>query len=370
MSTQFKPFIPTVKIPTLLVGICAPYNRLIDPTGYYNEFVSLARTANIDNDHTLFFRLRVIDAAYFISKGKLQEIENYCQEHSISRVIISESLSPQQERNLHDLLNCEIIDRTELILQIFEASAHSAEGKLQVAIAAYKHRKSRLSGKGVFMSQQMGAIGFRSGPGETAKEREARYLEHMIIGMRKKLIKLEQVRATQRKQRLAAQIPLFCLIGYTNAGKSSILNALTKSNTLVEDKLFATLDTTTRECYINGNKVGLLSDTVGFIQNLPHQLINAFKSTLNELEYADLLLQVVDISDPNWKTHIATTNKTIKELNINKPMVYLFNKIDLLTDPKQIETVIQDYQPYFLVSSKDEGGLDTFKRYLHEWKKN
>lgn len=369
MSTQFKPYIPSIQEPTLLVGICAPYNKAVDPTGYYQEFISLAKTRNISDEHTFFFRLRLIDAGYFITKGKLQEINDYCQEHGIAKVVISEILSAQQERNLNDILNCTIIDRTELILQIFEAAAQTAEGKLQVGIAAYKHRKSRLAGKGVFMSQQMGAIGFRSGPGETAKERETRYLENMILGMTRKLEKLEQVRATQRKQRLAGAVPLICLVGYTNSGKSTILNALTKSAVLAEDKLFATLDTTTRELYINSKKKGLLSDTVGFIQNLPHQLINAFKSTLGELQYADLLLQIIDLSDPNWQTHIKTTNNTIKELNISKPMLYLFNKIDRLPPEALAHIKYDQYTPHILISATTKDGLQPLVDFLDSWEK-
>jgi GTP-binding protein HflX len=369
MSTQFKPYIPSLQEPTLLVGICSPSNKVVDPTGYYQEFISLAKTRNISDEHTFFFRLRLIDAGYFITKGKLQEINDYCQEHGITKVVISEILSAQQERNLNDILNCTIIDRTELILQIFEAAAQTAEGKLQVGIAAYKHRKSRLAGKGVFMSQQMGAIGFRSGPGETAKERETRYLENMILGMTRKLEKLEQVRATQRKQRLAGAVPLICLIGYTNSGKSTILNALTKSAVLAEDKLFATLDTTTRELYINSKKKGLLSDTVGFIQNLPHQLINAFKSTLGELQYADLLLQIIDLSDPNWQTHIKTTNNTIKELNISKPMLYLFNKIDRLPSEALAHIKYDQYTPHILISATTKDGLQPLIDFLDSWEK-
>lgn len=369
MSTQFKPYIPSIQEPTLLVGICSPTNKVIDPTGYYQEFISLAKTRGISDEHTYFFRLRSIDAGYFITKGKLQEINDYCQEHGISRVIISEILSAQQERNLHDILNCTIVDRTELILQIFEAAAHTAEGKLQVGIAAYKHRKSRLAGKGLFMSQQMGAIGFRSGPGETAKERETRYLENMILSMKRKLQKLEQVRATQRKQRLTEGVPLLCLVGYTNAGKSTILNGLTKSTVLAQDKLFATLDTTTRELYINGKKKGLLSDTVGFIQNLPHQLIEAFKSTLGELQYADLLLHVIDLSDPNWQTHIKTTNDTVKELGIVKPMIYVFNKVDRLPQEALAHISYKSYEPHVLINATTKTGLQPLIDFLDTWKK-
>ena len=212
-------------------------------------------------------------------------------------------------------------------LEIFEKGSHSAEGKLQVQIAMFQHKKGRLAGRGIYLSQQGARIG-TTGPGETQKEIDARHIETSILKLKRQLVRLKQARETQRKQRLASQIPLFCLIGYTNAGKSSILNALTKSNVLAEDKLFATLDTTTRELYIDGKKKGLISDTVGFIQQLPHHLIEAFKSTLSELHYADLLIQVIDISDPNWEAHIAVVHKILEDLEIDKDMLYVFNKAD------------------------------------------
>jgi GTP-binding protein HflX len=368
MSTQFKPFIPNQPINTLLVGICAPYNMAKDPSPYYQEFVSLAQTNNLPTDHTLFFRLRTIDSAYFIGKGKLEDIQKYCQEHAIEQVVISEQLSNQQERNLADLLNCAVIDRTELILEIFEKAAHSAEGKLQVEIAAFKHRKSRLAGKGIHMSQQMGTVGFRSGPGETAKERETRYLENMILTMRKKLNRLEKVRETQRKQRVTNRIPLICLIGYTNAGKSTILNTLTKSAVLAEDKLFATLDTTTRELYINGLKKGLLSDTVGFIQNLPHQLIEAFKSTLAELQYADLLLHVIDISNADWENQIKVTLKTLHDIGVdNKPMLHVFNKADLLPEEALNHIPFDQYKPHIIINATNKEGINPLVNFLAMW---
>lgn len=367
MTKEKSFFFTQSDVKTLLVGICAPYNKIKDPAPYYEEFLNLVSTNGISTEHTFFMRLRTIDAGYFLSKGKLEEIRKLCEEHQFEQIVFSEPLSAQQERNLNELLECRIIDRTELILEIFEKAAHSAEGKTQVAMAAFKHRKARLAGKGKHMSQQMGAIGFRSGPGETAKEREARYIEDMILKMRRELERISQSRQTQRKRRLTNRIPQICLIGYTNAGKSTILNILTKSNVLAEDKLFATLDTTTRELYIDSKKKGVISDTVGFIQNLPHQLIEAFKATLSELQFADLLLQVVDISDPSWQLHIQVTNEILLDLEVDKPMLYVFNKADRLEQSELDDLPVHNYRPHAFVSALSKEGIEPLIEFLRNW---
>jgi GTP-binding protein HflX len=277
----------------LLVGIHALYNKTTYIKSYFEEFINLVKSNGITYDEITYIKLRSIDAGTFITEGHLDDIKKICDEKNIDEVILSEPISPQQERNLHDYLHCRIFDRTQLILEIFEKSAHSAEGKAQINIAMLEYLKSRLAGKGIHLSQQSGVMGLRGGFGETAKEKERRHIDDHILKLKRQLEQLGKTRETQRKQRLKSKLPLFCLIGYTNTGKSTILNALTKSNVLAEDKLFATLDTTTRELFINSKKKGLISDTVGFIQLLPHHLIEAFKSTLSELKYADLLLQVV-----------------------------------------------------------------------------
>jgi GTP-binding protein HflX len=231
-----------------------------------------------------------------------------------------------------------------------------------------QHKKSRVSGRGVHMSQQSGILGLRSGAGETAKERELRHLETLILKLRKELVQIEQVRATQRKRRLESSLPLLCLIGYTNAGKSSILNALTKSDVLAEDKLFATLDTTTRELFINNQKQALISDTVGFIQNLPHNLIDAFKSTLAELHYANLLVEVIDISDPNWEFHIGIVQDILKDLHLeHKEILYVFNKIDKNEDQQSFLTAIMPYQPHVCTSTLTKEGLVPLREFIATW---
>lgn len=362
----FDPQAPTCNV--LLLGVHAPYNRTRNIEGYFEEFVNLAKSNGLCTDLTMFMRIRDIDVAYFITKGKLEEIKKFVDEHLIDHVVISEPLSVQQERNLSDYLHCKIFDRTQLILEIFEKAAHSAEGKTQVQIAMLQHKKSRVSGRGVHMSQQAGILGLRSGSGETAKERELRHLEALILKLRKELVQIEQVRATQRKRRLESNLPLLCLIGYTNAGKSSILNALTKSDVLAEDKLFATLDTTTRELFINSQKRALISDTVGFIQNLPHNLIDAFKSTLAELQYADLLVEVIDISDPNWQSHIDIVRDILKDLHLeHKEILYVFNKIDKIEDQQSLLTDIMPYQPRVCASTLSKEGLVPIREFIAAW---
>lgn len=216
------------------------------------------------------------------------------------------------------------------------------------------------------MSQQSGIFGTR-GPGETAKEKELRHINHLIQRLRRELSKLQEVRSTQRKQRLGSGEPQIALIGYTNAGKSTILNALAKTDVLAEDKLFATLDTTTRSLWIDAKKIGLISDTVGFIQQLPHQLIEAFKSTLSELQFADLLLQVVDLSDKNWEHHIKVVHDILEELDVHKEMLYVFNKVDKVSNIEELYGKLFHYQPHVIISSKSKESIKPLIDFLITW---
>lgn len=364
-----KPESTKIKQPkTLALGIHAPYNRTQSIDAYYQEFLNLIKTDGIEYDQSSFIRLRHIESSTFLTKGKLQDVAKICTEHNIERVIISEPLTALQERNLKDMLDAKIIDRTRLILEIFQKAAKSAEGKLQVEIALLKHVKSRLAGKGIGMSQQAGFIGGR-GPGERAKEIERRHLEEYILKTRRQLEKIGKTRAIQRKRRLESQVPHICLIGYTNAGKSTILNALTKADVLAEDKPFATLDTTTKALFVNGKKKGVISDTVGFIQNLPHMLIDAFKATLNELQYADLLLHVVDISDPNWKSQIKIVHEILNELGVDKQMLYVFNKADQVDDLEALHPELQKYQPHVITCATSKLTLQPLLDFLRTWQK-
>lgn len=351
---------------TILVGIITPYNETKNIDSYYQEFLALAESNDVKYDSTHFIKLREIDSAYFLSKGKLQDLIKLCQENQIEEVIFSEALNAQQQRNLSKALNCKVFDRTELILEIFEKRAYSAEGKLQVELALLQHKKSRLAGQGIHMSQQSGKIGVR-GPGETAKEKELQHIERRISKLRSELLNLEKHRQTQRQSRLESKVPLICLVGYTNAGKSTILNTLTKSDIYAENRLFATLDTTTRELYIDNKKKGLISDTVGFIQQLPHRLIEAFKSTLSELKYAHLLLIVVDISDVDWKNHINVVLEVLKEIDVDKPILYVFNKIDKIDNLELVEFSVRDYQPHVLISANNKENIKTLVDFLKNW---
>lgn len=367
MARQAEPSIIHKK--TLLLGIHAPYNRTPNINAYYEEFLHLIKTLGVVYDDVMYMKLREVDRALFISQGKLDDLTKYCEAHEIERIIVSEPLTGMQERNLEEFTEAEIVDRTKIILDIFEQSSHSAESKIQVEIAQLQYEKGRLVSRYISFAQQRGIIGMRGGSGETQKESETRAIEKRIATLRKKLKTVEQSRETQRKRRLETQVPHFCLVGYTNAGKSSLLNALTKSNVLAEDKLFATLDTTTRTLFIGSKKVGLVSDTVGFLQLLPPNLIEAFKSTLKELEYVDLLLHVIDISDPLWQDHATIVNKILHELEIDKPTLYVFNKVDKVELTDDLQHTLDAFQPHVTTSTVTPGGIDTLKKYLNSWKK-
>lgn len=342
---------------TLLIAVDAPYTKTSNIQNYFDEFLHLVKSNAIPFEKIIYVKLRSIDKGHFFTQGKLEEIKALCEEEKYEEIIISDQLTPLQERNLQELLLCKVFDRTQLILEIFEKSAHSAEGKMQVEIALFKHQKSRVAGKGVHMSQQSGRIGNR-GPGETAKERELRHLEEQVIRLQRQLKELQKNRDVRAKQRITNNVFQICLIGYTNSGKSTILNQLTKANVLAEDRLFATLDTTTRELFIDGKKKGVISDTVGFIQQLPHLLIDAFKSTLSELKHADLLLHVVDIADPDWEQHIHVVHEILHELEVQKPMLYVFNKIDTAQELHAPAALREKYQPQVLISAHTKEGIE------------
>lgn len=353
---------------TLVLGVYAPGNRMGSPEYYFEEFLNLIKTADMPYDETMFMKVRQTDNNMFFTKGKLEEIEKFCTEHEIEILIISEPLSSLQERNLENFFNCRIIDREQLILTIFKRSAHTSEGKIQVEMAEIEFMKTRIAGKGKDLAQQAGIIGVR-GPGETLKEEIKRVFADKIRQAQKRLETLARSRDVQRKQRLASHIPLICIIGYTNAGKSSLLNAIAKGQVLAENKLFATLDTTTRELFIDGKKKALISDTVGFISQLPHHLIDAFRSTLDELKYANLLLNVVDASCPAWENQIDVVRETLKDLDVDKPMLYVFNKMDKLT-PEQKEALLARivvYSPHVLIHTTHKEGIEPLVKYLRTY---
>ncbi len=359
---------PTIIHPkTLLIAVHAPYNKTKDIDSYFEEFVHLIASNDIEYNDIMYIKLREIDSGYFLTKGKVEEVRAYCEKHEIADVVFSEPLTAQQERNLTDIFHCRVFDRTQLILELFERSAHSAEGKLQVEIAMLRHNKTRTTGKGIHMSQQAGHTGNR-GPGETARERELRHINDLVHKLQEQLKSLEKTREQQRKQRVENAVPHVCLIGYTNSGKSSILNILTKAGVLAQNRLFSTLDTTTRELYIDGKKKGIISDTVGFIQLLPPLLIEAFKSTISELRYADLLIHVVDSSDKNWDSHIQVVNDILEELKVNKPILYVFNKIDKI-NVADFEEQWDVYTPHVAINTLSKEGSEKLIDYLRNWEK-
>lgn len=362
-------------INTLLLGVFAPYNKELAREDYFDEFLSLVKTLGLEYDELLTMKLRHVDKRYFLTKGKLQELQKFCQEHEIEEVVCSEILSPMQERNLEDYLGCKVFDREQLILEIFRNAAHTAEGKIQVEMAQLEYYKTRLAGKGVHLAQQAGGHVGTRGPGETEKELIKRHLTEKFRQAKKRLDTLKKSRDVQRKKRLQSKLPFICLVGYTNAGKSTIINLLTKSEVLAEDKLFATLDTTTRELFIGNEKIGLLSDTVGFISQLPHHLIEAFKSTLDELKYADLLLHVVDVSNHSWPGQIEIVIDTLRELGVScKKMLYVFNKTDLLSEEEleEVKEDIRHYTPHVWTNAKSKEGLAELAEFLknHKFEKS
>ena len=352
---------------TLLVAVHAPYNKTKDIDSYFSEFIHLIESNDIEYVDITYIKLREIDSGYFLTKGKVEEVRAYCEKNEIQDVVFSEPLTAQQERNLTDIFHCRVFDRAQIILELFERSAHSAEGKLQVEIAMLRHNKTRTTGKGIHMSQQAGHTGNR-GPGETARERELRHISDLIHKLQEQLKSLEKTREQQRKQRLENAVAHVCLIGYTNSGKSSLLNILTKAGVLSQNKLFSTLDTTTRELYIDGKKKGIISDTVGFIQLLPPLLIEAFKSTISELRYADLLLHVVDSSDKNWEPHIHVVNDILEELEVSKPILYVFNKTDKIV-VADYENQWDHYTPHVAINTLSKESVEPLVNYLRGWEK-
>jgi GTP-binding protein HflX len=317
----------------LIVGLITPQNKMVYPEYYFKEFEKLVTTNLIIPTFCFFSKLRLIDPSTYVTKGKLEEIKKLCILYNINEVIFSEKLSPHQEMKLEKILEATVYDRTHLILEIFEKQAHTEEAKIQVEIAFLEHKKTRVAGHGSHFSQQSGRFGIISGAGETQKELDLRHIDHLLQRLIRELKHLDEHKQRQRKERIKNNVFSISIVGYTNAGKSTLFNTLTKSSVLAEDKLFATLNTTTRELFINDDLIKkiVITDTVGFIQNIPHELIVSFKSTLSELKYSSLLLHVIDIAHPDYKQQYHTVNKTIKELEAdNIKIIEVYNKIDQL----------------------------------------
>ncbi len=292
------------------------------------ELAALVETAGAETVAMTLQTRPAPDARTFIGEGKAQEVKELAEANEADLIIFDNELSPSQMRVLEEMTDKTVLDRSALILDIFAQRARTGEGKLQVELAQYQYILPRLAGLGHAMSRLGGGIGTR-GPGESKLESDRRHIRRRIDKLREDLEQVRQVRAVQRRQRKKTELPLVAIVGYTNAGKSTLLNLLTDAGIEANDRLSDTLDPTTRKKRISDTQEILLSDTVGFIRKLPHHLVSAFKATLEELAYADLLLHVVDVSDPNWEIHAATVDKVIEQLGAQEiPRVMIYNKAD------------------------------------------
>ena len=323
-----------------------------------DELQELAETAGAMTVGRLIQNREAVHPGTYIGKGKIEELREMTESLCADAIVCDDELSPSQISNLQEELSCKVIDRTVLILDIFAAHASTSEGKLQVELAQLRYRSSRLTGLGKSLSRLGGGIGTR-GPGEKKLEMDRRLIRERISVLNRQLKELVQNRDTMRRQRSRNQMPTVAIVGYTNAGKSTLLNTLTEAEVLEEDMLFATLDPTTRERELeNGQKI-LFTDTVGFISKLPHPLVQAFRSTLEEAKYADLILHVVDASNPEHDFQMAVVYETLKELAIeDKPVITAFNKIDRVSGDGGDSLKDLRSDACLTISAKEGTGLD------------
>lgn len=317
-------------IRAVFVGIIKQNDEEDKIREYLDELRFLAETAGIVGDKTFIQKVDRPDGATYIRSGKVEEIGRYCEENCIKYCIFDDELTGMQQRNIERMMkNIIVIDRTSLILEIFAQRAKTSYAKMQVELAQYNYMLPRLAGMWTHLERQRGGRGTRGGMGETQIEADRRIVKERITRLKEQLSKVDRQMSTQRSHR--GQMVRLALVGYTNAGKSTLMNLLSKSDVFAENKLFATLDTTVRKVVIE-NVPFLLSDTVGFIRKLPTQLIEAFKSTLDEVREADILVHVVDISHPGFEEQMEVVEKTLREINAgNKPIYVVFNKIDAYT---------------------------------------
>ena len=339
-----------------------------------DELALLATSAGAEVIGTFVSKKRSPDSATFIGSGKVQEILAHCEAEDVELIIFNHSLSPAQQRNLENALGRRVIDRTGLILDIFAIRARSFEGKLQVELARLQYLSTRLVRRWSHLERQSGGIGMRGGPGETQIELDRRMINDSIKRIKERLVKVKKQRNTQRRQRERRDTFNISLVGYTNAGKSTLFNALVKARAFAADQLFATLDTTTRQLYLGeaGRSVSL-SDTVGFIRDLPHGLVEAFQATLQEATEADLLLHVVDAANTDFPEQMAEVQKVLREIGADTvPQLLVFNKLDALT-PERLPLQMQDHYeqdglavPRVFLSAKSGKGLDVLRSALSD----
>jgi GTP-binding protein HflX len=348
---------------------------------YIDELEFLTDTAGAEVWEKFFQRLEVPHPATFVGSGKLDEINDFIKVHEIDSVIFDDELSPTQLRNIERVLNCKVLDRTNLILDIFAKRAHTAHAKTQVELAQYQYLLPRLTRMWTHLERQRGGIGLR-GPGETQIETDRRIILDKISRLKAHLEKIDKQKATQRRNR--GKMVRVALVGYTNVGKSTIMNMISKSDVFAENKLFATLDTTVRKVVIE-NIPFLLADTVGFIRKLPHSLVESFKSTLDETRESDVLLHIVDISHPGFEEQIEVVDQTLADIGAaDKPMLYVFNKIDAysfvekeeddLTPATKENLTLSDWKrswmanheiPALFISAKEKENIDDFKKKVY-----
>lgn len=328
------------------------------------ELAELVKTAGASVAGTLIQKRELIHPGTYVGTGKVAEIAELLEHTGATGIVCDDELSPAQLKNLETMLNTKVMDRTLIILDIFAARATTSEGKIQVELAQLKYRLSRLTGLGRSMSRLGGGIGTR-GPGEKKLEIDRRLINDRIAQLNRELKEVVKHREIARAKRERNAVPVVAIVGYTNAGKSTLLNHLTDAEVLEEDKLFATLDSTTRMLELEGHQQVLLTDTVGFIRKLPHHLIEAFKSTLEEAKYADYIIHVVDASNPQRDKQMYIVYETLDHLGVkNKKILTLFNKIDIRTDDDPLQDFRADH--VLQISATENAGLDAVKDVLQE----
>lgn len=368
----------------VFVGIITDKDEESRVMEYLDELEFLVETAGATRDKKFVQRLERPDNATYIRSGKLKEIAEYCEENEIKYVIFDDELSGTQQRNIEKIIKtCSVIDRTSLILEIFAQRAKTAYAKMQVELARYNYMLPRLAGMWTHLERQRGGMGTRGGMGETQIEIDRRIVKERISKLKEQLKKVDRQMATQRGNR--GQLVRLALVGYTNVGKSTLMNLLSKSDVFAENKLFATLDTTVRKVVLE-NVPFLLSDTVGFIRKLPTQLIEAFKSTLDEVREADILVHVVDISHPGFEEQMEVVEQTLRDIKAdNKPVYVVFNKVDAYTyeeydkfslEPKgknnrsldelKNSWIAKEKTPCIFISAKEKIGIDKLRNDIYK----
>jgi len=324
------------------------------------EFKSLVRSTGLEVEDVVKVKLKSIHRGHFIGKGKMEELYQMVVESGVDAVIFDNNLSPMQQRNLEKTFGVKTIDRTQLILDIFADHARTQEGSLQVELAQLEYLLPRLRGKGLALTRQAGGIGTR-GPGEKKLEIDRRRIDDRISRLKKELVQVRKHRDTMRKKRQKEQVQMCSLVGYTNAGKSTTLNALTGDEQKISSRMFTTLDPVSRTFALPNEHKALISDTVGFIYKLPPYLVESFKATLEELHYADVLLHVVDAANPNFDKLIDAVNEIIEDLDLkDKPILLVFNKIDLI-DQDTVSALKRKYREAVFISALQHTGLDLLK---------